>query len=45
MLKTIKCRLKTSFLEWWQLISEKRCGDYAHSQEDEYNEDIKAFLQ
>jgi hypothetical protein len=28
--ETIKCRLKTSLLEWWKLISEKRCDDYAH---------------
>jgi hypothetical protein len=45
LVKTIKCRLKTSLLEWWQLISEKRCDDYAHSQEDEYNEALKEFLQ
>jgi hypothetical protein len=44
MLKTVKCRLKTSLLEWWQLISEKRCDGYAHSQEDEYNEAPKSFL-
>jgi hypothetical protein len=33
-------------LEWWQLISEKRCDGYAHSQEDDdvYIEDPKAFL-
>ena len=30
-------------LEWWQLIFEKRCDGYAHSQEDEYNEALKAF--
>ena len=24
-------------------ISEKRCDDYAHSQEDDYNEALKAF--
>jgi hypothetical protein len=28
-------------LEWWQLISEKRCDGYSHSQEDDYNEDLK----
>jgi hypothetical protein len=44
MLKTVKCRLKTSLLEWWQLISEKRCDGYAHSQEDEYNEALKEFF-
>jgi hypothetical protein len=44
MLKTVKCRLKTSLLEWWQLISEKRCEDYAHLQEDDYNEDLNAFF-
>jgi hypothetical protein len=32
-------------LEWWQLISEKRCDGYSHSQEDGYNEARKAFLQ
>jgi hypothetical protein len=32
-------------LEWWQLISEKRCDGYSHSQEDDrYNEALKAFL-
>jgi hypothetical protein len=36
---------KTSLLEWWQLISEKRCDRYAHSQEDDYNEALKAILQ
>jgi hypothetical protein len=36
---------KTSLQEWWWLISEKRCDDCAHSQEDEYNEDLKEFLQ
>jgi hypothetical protein len=36
---------KTSLLEWWRLISEKRCDDCAHSQEDGYNEALKAFLQ
>ena len=30
-------------IEWWQLISEKRCDDYSHSQEDDYNEAMKAF--
>jgi hypothetical protein len=34
---------KTSLLEWWQLISEKICDDCAHSQEDDYNEAMKAF--
>ena len=34
---------KTSLLEWWWLISEKRCDDYANSQEDDYNEDMKVF--
>jgi len=32
-------------LEWWQLISEKRCDGYSHSQEGDYNEARKAFLQ
>jgi hypothetical protein len=45
MLKTIKCRIKTSLLEWWQLISEKRCEGYVHSKEDEYNEASKEFLK
>jgi hypothetical protein len=36
---------KTGLLEWWQLISEKRCDGCAHSQEDHYNEALKAFLQ
>jgi hypothetical protein len=32
-------------LEWWQLISEKRCDGYSHSQEDDYyNEALRAFL-
>ena len=31
--------------EWWQLISEKRCDGYSHSQEDNYNEALKEFLQ
>jgi hypothetical protein len=35
---------KTSLLEWWHRISEKRCGGYDHSQEDEYNEVPKEFL-
>ena len=35
---------ETSLLEWWQLISEKRCDNYAHSQEYEYNEAPKEFL-
>jgi hypothetical protein len=36
---------KTSLLEWWRVISEKRCVSDAHSQEDGYNEALKAFLQ
>jgi hypothetical protein len=36
---------KTSLLEWWQLIFEKRCDECAHSLEDDYNEALKAFLQ
>jgi hypothetical protein len=36
---------KTSLLEWWWLISEKRCDGFAHSQEHQYNEALKAFLQ
>jgi hypothetical protein len=45
MLKIVKCRLKAILLEWWQLISEKRCDGYTHSQEDEYNEALKEFLK
>ena len=32
-------------LEWWSLISEKRCDGCDHSKEDEYdyNEDLEAF--
>jgi hypothetical protein len=36
---------KTSLLEWWRPISEKRCDGCAHSQEADYNEPLKAFLQ
>jgi hypothetical protein len=36
---------KTSLLEWWRLISEKRCDDCTHSLEDDYNEALKEFLQ
>ena len=36
---------KTSLLEWWRLISKKRCDGCAHSPEDDYNEALKAFLQ
>ena len=31
-------------LEWWHLISDKRCDGYSHSQEDGYNEARKAFF-
>jgi hypothetical protein len=31
-------------LEWWQLISEKRCDGYSHLQEDGYNEALEAFF-
>ena len=34
-----------NLLEWWQVISEKRCDDYAHLQEDGYNEALQSFLQ
>jgi hypothetical protein len=34
---------KTGLMEWWRLISEKRCDGYDHSQEDGYNEALKAF--
>jgi hypothetical protein len=34
---------KKSLLEWWRLISEKRCDCCAHSQEYGYNEALKAF--
>jgi hypothetical protein len=36
---------KTSLIEWWGLISEKICDSCTHSPEDDYNEDLKAFLQ
>jgi hypothetical protein len=36
---------KTSLLEWWRLISAKKCDGCANSLEDHYNEDLKAFLQ
>jgi hypothetical protein len=36
---------KTSLLEWWRLIFEKRCDGCAQSQEDNYNEDLKEFLK
>jgi hypothetical protein len=36
---------KISLLEWWQLIYEKICEHYAHSQEDDYNEALRAILQ
>jgi hypothetical protein len=42
--RLLKYRVKDS-LEWWQLISEKRCDGYSHSQEDDYNEALKALLQ
>jgi hypothetical protein len=32
-------------LEWWWLISENRCDGNAHSQEEGYNEALKAFLK
>jgi hypothetical protein len=35
---------ETNMLEWLQLLSRKRCDDYAHSQEVGYNESPKAFL-
>ena len=38
-------KTETSLLESWQPMFEKRCEDYAHSQEYEYNEALKAFLQ
>jgi hypothetical protein len=34
---------KTSLLEWWRLVSEKRYDDCTHSQEEGYNEDMNAF--
>ena len=39
-----KMQTETRLLEWWHLISEKRCDDYAHSQEYDYNESLKAFF-
>jgi hypothetical protein len=41
--RKLKYRVKDA-LEWWKLISEKRCDGYSHSQEDDYNEALKAFL-
>jgi hypothetical protein len=32
-------------LEWWELISEKRCDGCTHLEEDHYNEDLKEFLK
>jgi hypothetical protein len=32
-------------MECWWLIFEKRCDGCAHLEEDDYNEDLKAFLQ
>jgi hypothetical protein len=43
MYKTVEIQSER-LLEWWQLISEKRCDGYSHSQEDDYNEALKAFL-
>jgi hypothetical protein len=37
--------VETSLLEWWWLISKKRCDDYAHLQEYDYNVDLKALEQ
>jgi len=39
-----KMQWKKILLEWWRLISEKRCDVCAHSQEDDYNEALKEFL-
>jgi hypothetical protein len=36
---------KTSLLEWWWLIFEEIFDGCAHSQEDNYNEALKSFLQ
>ena len=35
---------KTSLLEWWRLIYEKRCDGCTHSQENGYNEALQAFF-
>ena len=35
---------KTSLLEWRRLISEKRCDNCSHSQEDDYHEALKEFF-
>jgi hypothetical protein len=37
--------METSLLEWWRLISQKRCDGSAQSQEEGHNEALKAFLQ
>ena len=33
MYKTVEIKVKDS-LEWWHLISEKRCDDYSHLKEE-----------
>jgi hypothetical protein len=45
MYKNLNYRVNES-LEWWHLISEKRCDGYAHLQEDDddYNEALEVFL-
>jgi hypothetical protein len=35
---------KTSLLEWWRLIFEKRCDDCDHLKEDPYNEVLEFFF-
>jgi hypothetical protein len=43
MYKAEKYGVKAS-VEWWELISEKRCDGYSHSQEDDcYNEAPRPF--
>jgi hypothetical protein len=39
--KNTKCKTR---LNGGRVIYEKICDDYAHSQEDDYNEALKAFL-
>jgi hypothetical protein len=40
-----KMQLKTSLLEWCQIMSKKICDECAHSQEYVYNEALQAFLK
>jgi hypothetical protein len=35
---------KTSLLEWWWIISERRCEGCTHSKEYDYNEALKDII-